>query len=82
MMATIPEKVMDSIVGAIPVGRLGEPEEIARAVVFLASDDAGFMSRARRLRRTAVNTWRNPAGFRSKLKGRGMSPAFLLGGTL
>ncbi|MBS1302089.1 acetoacetyl-CoA reductase [Loktanella sp. SALINAS62] len=44
MMSTIPEKVMDSIVGAIPVGRLGEPAEIARAVVFLASDEAGFIT--------------------------------------
>ena len=44
MMSTIPEKVMDSIVGAIPVGRLGEASEIARCVAFLASDDAGFVT--------------------------------------
>ena len=44
MMATIPEKVMESIVGAIPVGRLGEASEIARCVAFLASGDAGFIT--------------------------------------
>jgi acetoacetyl-CoA reductase len=33
-----------SILPQIPVGRLGEPSEIARCVVFLASDDAGFVT--------------------------------------
>ena len=46
MMSTIPEKVMDQIVGAIPVGRLGEADEVARAVSFLTSDDAGFVTGA------------------------------------
>jgi acetoacetyl-CoA reductase len=44
MVMAVPEKVRDSIVAQIPVGRLGEPDEIARCVVFLASDDAGFIT--------------------------------------
>ena len=44
MVMAVPEKVREGIVAQIPTGRLGEPEEIARAVVFLVSDDAGFIN--------------------------------------
>jgi NAD(P)-dependent dehydrogenase (short-subunit alcohol dehydrogenase family) len=44
MMATIPDKVLDRIRGQIPVGRLGEPEEIARVVCFLAADQSAYIT--------------------------------------
>jgi acetoacetyl-CoA reductase len=44
MVMAVPEKVRESIIAQIPVGRLGEPGEIARCVVFLASEEAGFIT--------------------------------------
>ena len=44
MVAAVPEKVLESIIGGIPVNRLGDADEIAKAVVYLAGDDAGFMT--------------------------------------
>jgi acetoacetyl-CoA reductase len=45
MVRAVPEDVLKSkILPLIPVGRLGEPEEVARCVVFLAGDDAGFIT--------------------------------------
>jgi acetoacetyl-CoA reductase len=45
MVQAVPKDVLEkSILPQIPVGRLGEPQEIARCVVFLSSDDAGFIT--------------------------------------
>lgn len=45
MVQAVPKDVLEkSILPLIPVGRLGEPQDIARCVVFLAADDAGFIT--------------------------------------
>jgi acetoacetyl-CoA reductase len=46
MVAAVPEEIRAQIVAGIPVGRLGAPADIARAVVFLAADDAGYITGA------------------------------------
>lgn len=44
MVRAVPENVLEKIVQRIPVGRLGEASEIARGVIFLTADDAGFIT--------------------------------------
>ena len=44
MVAAVPAEIRAQIVAGIPVGRLGQPADIARAVCFLAADDAGYLT--------------------------------------
>jgi acetoacetyl-CoA reductase len=44
MVRAVPPQVLEKIVKRIPVGRLGEPEDIARSVLFLVADEAGFIT--------------------------------------
>jgi acetoacetyl-CoA reductase len=44
MVRAVPEKVLEKIIARIPVGRLGDPEDIARSVMFLIADEAGFIT--------------------------------------
>ncbi len=44
MTAAIPEALRTQMIGAIPVGRIGRPEDVARAVGFLCAEDAGYLT--------------------------------------
>ena len=44
MVQAVPKEVLENLLPTIPIGRRGEPEQIGRCVVFLASDDAGLIT--------------------------------------
>jgi 3-oxoacyl-[acyl-carrier protein] reductase len=44
MVQNIPDEVKEKIIKQIPLGRFGEPEEVARAVIYLTSDDAAYIT--------------------------------------
>jgi len=44
MMQSIPQEWTDAIIKGVPMGRMAEPEDIARVALFLASDDSGFIT--------------------------------------
>jgi acetoacetyl-CoA reductase len=46
MVSAISQEILNQIVDKIPVGRLGEAQEVARAVSFLVADEAGFITGA------------------------------------
>ena len=43
-MQGIPQEWADAIIAGVPMGRMAEPEDIAKVAVFLASDDSGFVT--------------------------------------
>ncbi len=44
MVRAVPEKILQKIITTIPAGRLGDPHDIARAILFLVADDADFIT--------------------------------------
>lgn len=44
MTSVLPEEVKEAYIGAVPLGRLGKAEDVAKAVAFLASDNAGYIT--------------------------------------
>lgn len=53
MVANLPEAMIKPLVARIPIGRVGEPDEVADAFLFLASDMASYITGAPSFRLTA-----------------------------
>uniref|UniRef100_A0A8C7ELY0 (3R)-3-hydroxyacyl-CoA dehydrogenase n=1 Tax=Neovison vison TaxID=452646 RepID=A0A8C7ELY0_NEOVI len=46
MTQKVPQKVLDKVIGIIPMGHMGDPEDVADVVAFLASEDSGYITGA------------------------------------
>nr|XP_035928241.1 estradiol 17-beta-dehydrogenase 8 isoform X3 [Halichoerus grypus] len=46
MTQKVPQKVLDKVIGMIPMGHMGDPEDVADVVAFLASEDSGYITGA------------------------------------
>jgi acetoacetyl-CoA reductase len=46
MTEAMPEKVLESIIGEVPMGRMAKPQEIAQAVAWLADDNSAYVTGA------------------------------------
>ncbi|HOZ04947.1 MAG TPA: SDR family oxidoreductase, partial [Arenimonas sp.] len=44
MTDAVPQDLRDQILASVPVGRIGQPEDIARAVAFLCAEDSGYIT--------------------------------------
>ena len=44
LMKAVPKEIIDPMIARVPLRRLGQPEDIANAFVFLASDEAGYIT--------------------------------------
>ena len=59
MVAALPEEMVERISATIPLGRMGEPQDVANAFLFLASDLASYVNRSDSVRRRSGDVTKN-----------------------